>query len=74
MDIDKTSDIYTKNDLIQFLEKSLIELKENPGSWENTTLYDYLATMVAWLEDSDQPETPTWETFARILYASKHYE
>jgi len=61
--------------------------KENPCSpyepdakgWENTSIEHYLESAVAWTEgwidrDGEIPEEPSWNSFARFLYAGKYYE
>lgn len=49
-----------------------------PGAngWENGAIETYLDAAVAWAEAPATafPEAPSWRTFARFLYAGKHYE
>lgn len=64
----------TKKDLLSFLENEQIELKEKPNSQETQSLSELLASMAAWLEASEAPDSPSAEAFSKILYASKYYE
>ncbi|MFS0554493.1 hypothetical protein [Brevibacillus sp. 179-C9.3 HS] len=74
MDIgQKDGQAYTKQDLIEFIHRSLAELENNPD-WENVSLSHYLESMAAWLDTCLAPDTPSWVAFAKILYAGKYYE
>ncbi|KZE44153.1 hypothetical protein AV540_02315 [Brevibacillus parabrevis] len=69
----KDGQAYTKQDLIEFIHRSLAELENNPD-WENVSLSHYLESMAAWLDTHLAPDAPSWEAFAKILEASKYYE
>ncbi len=73
--------------LIEDRKAELEDEKSNPGSpigpgsrgWENGTIENYLDASVAWVEawngkEGEVPKEPTWQSFARILYAGKYYE
>ena len=52
-----------------------------PGSnrWENGSIETFLESAVALTEDyagkeHELPEEPSWSSFAKFLYAGKHYE
>jgi hypothetical protein len=52
-----------------------------PGEngWENGTIENYLDAAAAWMEawigkEHELPEEPSWQSFARFLYAGKYYE
>ncbi len=66
----------TRDDTVQTVRRLLIQLKDDPDSWENPTLDRYLEGMAAWLEDSgkknDQP--PSWDLVIQMLEAAKIYE
>jgi hypothetical protein len=70
-------------------DRSMAEELENespsspngPGAlgWENGSIATFLESAVAWTEDwkgkkGELPETPSWQSFARFLYAGKYYE
>ena len=80
---DKTSFVYTREDLALFVHELAHGLRTKPGEWENVTLGDYLEAMASWIEDSDGyylnagkpvPKQPSWQTIAEVLLAAKHYE
>jgi hypothetical protein len=66
----------TRDDAVQAIRRLLIQLNDNPDSWENPTLDRYLEGMAAWLEDSgkkhDQP--PSWDLIIAMLEAARVYE
>lgn len=58
-------------------------LELNPGEWENPTSESFLDAMEAWVRAMDfyainsgdeKAITASWQTFAKILFASKFYE
>ncbi|KMZ42412.1 MULTISPECIES: hypothetical protein [Bacillales] len=69
----KDGQVYTKQDLIDFIQRSLAELENNPD-WENVSLSHCLESMAAWLNTQLAPDTPSWKAFAKILEAPKYYE
>lgn len=75
--------INSKSDLVAFIEALVSDLDENILEWENGDLPSYLQAVSAWVGSMEYayknsgkefPENPTWEMFARILYAARIYE
>ena len=75
--------IESKDDLVSFIRALREDLQSNKAQWENATLERYLRAMEDWIESMDGyylntgqpvPQSPSWKTFADILYASKMYE
>ena len=62
--------------LIAALQALRLDLKENPTSWQNTSLADYLDGIHAWLEDSRAtlPDQPSWDFVAGLFKVGKIYE
>ena len=80
---DKTSFVYTREDLATFAHELAHNLRTQPQEWENVTLADYLEAMAAWIQDAEGyyinsgqpvPQQPSWHNFAEILLAAKRYE
>ena len=80
---DKTSFVSTREDLAVFVHELAHDLRTKPQEWKNATLVDYLDAMAAWIEDCEgllpqlrpaSSKQPNWQTLAKILLASKHYE
>lgn len=80
---DKTSFVYTREDLAVFVHELAHNLRTRPQEWENTTLVTYLEAMASWIEDAEGyyvnsgqpvPKQPSWQNLAEILQAAKHYE
>jgi len=81
--INKTKNLNTKEDFINFLELLVRDLRSNPDGWENKNLASYLEAAASWTEDMDGyyqnnnlpiPQNVDWEVFANILIAAKMYE
>ena len=77
------SSVKSKDDFTRFIDILVQDLQENPASWENKTLNDFLRAIQSWTEDMEGyyinnglpiPENVDWRTFARILTAAKMYE
>lgn len=75
--------IESREDLSHFVQNLLKNLKEDPESWENSSLDRFLEAMSAWVEDMEGyyqnrgesvPRQPDWKTFGQILLAAKCYE
>ncbi|HEY1028119.1 MAG TPA: hypothetical protein VGE28_10910 [Pseudomonas sp.] len=75
--------INTKDDLAGFVSGLREELTESPEEWENQTLDRFLDAMESWIRVIDayskntgdvEALSPSWKTFAKILYAAKVYE
>ncbi len=52
------------------------ELRGRAPEWENPDLGRFLEAMQAWADDMGErvPSSPSWRTFADMLYAAKIYE
>jgi len=79
----QTANVKSKEDLARFVAALRKDLQTNSDEWENPTLEQFLEAMEAWIDSMDGfyknlgrqcPDTPTWQTFADILLASKIYE
>jgi hypothetical protein len=72
--------IETKQDFINFLELWNAELTSGSDEVENWPFERYLEGMGAFLENSTEDSlekidfTPSWQLFAKILYAAAIYE
>lgn len=75
--------ISNKEDLTRFIGKLIEDLKNNPETWENLSLENYLESMQSWLDDMEgweknfninMSKINTWELIGIILLASKMYE
>lgn len=77
-------EIRSKEDFLIFLGNLRSSLEKKPSDWHNQTLEDYLESMQAWLEDTNDsffvkrempiPTKDTWMIIAGILYAASIYE
>jgi len=83
MKFDRVMDIYTKEDLADFIGEFREGLVLNPDDWENPGLESFLSAMETWIRSIDMYAknsgdsdvvSPSWRTFAKILCASKVYE
>lgn len=79
----KIETIETKEDLADFVEKLRLSLDISPSDWQNQSLEKFLEAMAAWIkvidiysnnEGDKAIKNPSWNTFAKILYAAKIYE
>lgn len=77
------NDVDSKEQLADFVAALARDLQENSRDWENVSLDRFLGAMAAWVRDMDEyykntgqpiPDTPTWRTFADILFAARVYE
>jgi hypothetical protein len=75
--------VESREELAAFVGSLRKDLDANREEWENPTLESFLEAMESWIEAMDgyylnkgeaSPESPTWQTFALILHASKIYE
>lgn len=73
----------SRQELAAFVDRFADNLVEEPESWENDNLEDFLRALSAWLYDMDGcftnfgepvPEAPTWQLIARMLKAASAYE
>jgi hypothetical protein len=62
--------------VIERLRELRKDLNENPDSWQNHSLSDYLESVAAWLEDTKAraPAEPSWEFVAGMFGVGKFYE
>ena len=75
--------IETRLQFADFVRRLSVEIRDHPGSWENSTLADFLEAASAWANDMDgwyqnqrieMPAVPEWRMFAMILSAARIYE
>lgn len=75
--------IESKEQLADFIAALVQDLLNNRTEWENVTLDSFLEAMESWVRSMDNyykntgqaiPVTPSWKTFADMLYAGKIYE
>lgn len=74
----------TRMEFIKFLEEFKRDFDSNKSEWENTSLSDFLESMIAYTEDIQgyydnmkmnvDADKPTWENFMHILKGSSIYE
>ncbi|SDA94857.1 hypothetical protein SAMN03159443_05342 [Pseudomonas sp. NFACC15-1] len=84
MELDKMIErMDTREEFADFICKLKEDLELNPSEWENPTLERFLDAMEAWVRamnyyaknsGDEKALTPSWQTFAKILFASKIYE
>lgn len=75
MELEKQLDhSHTRDDLLAYIEKTILELKQDPEKQNNESLFAFLNSMAAWLEKSNVAETPSREAFAKILHASNYFK
>lgn len=83
MGVGQLENIQTKEEFADFIESFRHELVHAPDEWENSDLERFLGAMEAWVRaiemyaknSGDKTITsPSWSTFAKILYAAKVYE
>ena len=83
--LDKAIDaISNPTELAIFIKKLRQNLIDNPNSWENINLSDFLDALASWTEDMDgyykntdqvdRLDQPDWKTFAEMLMAARIYE
>lgn len=81
--LEQIKEVDSKERLADFVAALAIDLQQNAGEWENVKLDRFLGAMEAWIRDMDGyykntgqpvPNTPTWRTFADILFAARAYE
>ncbi len=83
---DKLDDIKVKDrqDFIKFLQLLHQDFINNPESWENQNLGDFLEALTAYAKDVQgyydnmklgiDADKPNWQTFSDILYGATIYE
>ncbi|WP_208941647.1 DUF7660 family protein [Paracidovorax avenae] len=81
----KTSEIKSKEQFIYFLKQLSKDFSDNPESWSNRNLSEFLSAMQSWAEDMDgyyenleisniNMSNGSWRIFADILVAARNYE
>lgn len=80
---DQIEKIDSTEGLADFVAALVQDLESNRTAWENVTLGGFLEAMESWIRSMDSYyrstgqsnlATPSWRTFADILYASRIYE
>jgi hypothetical protein len=75
--------IKSKQDLCEFLDIIVEDLRTNRKDWENDSLDRYLSAMAQFTKDFEgyrihnplsEGEDPSWRTFGEILAAAIYYE
>lgn len=75
--------IRSREDLVEFVKALVTDLRDNPSSWENPTLEQFLEALGTWIADMDGyylsrgmdvPHQPDWKVVADMLMAAKVYE
>lgn len=75
--------IRSREDFVAFVTALTKDLRDNPMTWENTSLERFLEALGAWVEDMDGyytnqgravPQQPDWKVVADMLMAAKTYE
>lgn len=84
VDLDACNAIASRADMAKFIEALRQDLTDDPTSWENRTLPDFLEAMAAYVADLDgfyrnnlpgaDAEQATWRAFAHILAGASVYE
>jgi hypothetical protein len=80
---ERIAHVRTRDDLVAFVEALRADHAAAPAAWTNGGLGEFLEAIAAWLADMEgyyanqgkpPPDPPSWQTFAEILLAAKHYE
>lgn len=73
--------ISDKEDFLSFIQRLVVDYRENPQKWENKSVDEYLQAMVSWIEDFSSSEFNNidwnkidYTTLAKLLYMGKIYE
>ena len=84
LELDERADaIQSREDFVSFVHALVVDLRENPGEWENADLGRYLDALARWVGAMDQlyrnlgeplPHEPGWNTLGQMLYAARIYE
>ena len=75
MELEKQLDhSHTRDDLLAYIEKTILELKQDPEKQNNESLFAFLNSMATWLEKSNVAETPSRVVFAKILHATNYFK
>jgi hypothetical protein len=80
---EQIKNIKTRSDFVAFVQALQNDFKNNPESWVNGNLNNYLESLAAWTDDMDGyyinrklpvPENIPWRVFADILVGARVYE
>jgi|LakMenE18May11ns_1017448.scaffolds.fasta_scaffold7389516_1 hypothetical protein len=80
---DHNQSIRSREDFVAFVKALTKDLRDNPESWENSTLEHFLEALGGWVEEMDGyylnqgkpvPQQPDWKVVGDILMAAKMYE
>lgn len=80
---ERVKSIQTREELADFVEALLKDLRENGSDWENASLEGFLDAMAAWIRSMPSayknmgkalPSSGDWRAMADILLAAKMYE
>jgi hypothetical protein len=75
--------IRSREDFVAFVKAMSKDLRDNPATWESSSLERFLEALGAWVEDMDGyyinqgkpvPQQPDWKVAADMLMAAKMYE
>lgn len=75
--------IKTRADLAIFIKALALDFANNPSSWENKHIDEFLEALSAWTEDMDGfylnkgkpiPNEANWKMIGQMLLAAKYYE
>lgn len=75
--------IESREDLIEFLEALMVDVRENRAEWNGNDKLDYfldgvsgwLANLDGWCENRNipVPEQPTWQLVGQMFMAGKYF-
>lgn len=78
------SEVVDRESFIRFVDSLIAELNNNPASWENNTLKDFIEALSSYTEDIDgyyqntnqivNADVPSWRLFADILRGATMYQ
>ena len=80
---ERTNNIRSREDFVAFVKALSKDFHDNPQSWENRNLEQFLEALGGWVEDMDGyylnqnipvPQQPSWTVVADMLMAAKMYE
>jgi hypothetical protein len=83
MRLDDVSQVKSKKDLVDYIQKLRSDFAENADDWSNSDIASFLEALQAWINDSDgyyknqgvqPPKSPDWRFIALALSAAKSYE
>jgi len=81
--VERAKSVHTREDLEDLVKALIVDLKDNPGAWENADLDSFLDAMLACVRTMESyyrnvgeslEELPPWRILADLLMASRIYE